>query len=340
MFQERILYAPSTSHTARVFRPEEYKHFCEVFDVTALDEDRPMTQEEMAEKIVGMDALVTGWGVPALTEEFFENADRLQIIAHSAGSVKHLFPGDLWEKYVVPRQITVFSANQALAYNVAEGTVGYMISVPRRFLEHVMHVRTTTGWRKPGLPTTGQYLLGATVGIISASKVGREVIRLLGPFDTKILVFDPYLSDWEAGRLGVEKADLNAVFERSDIVSLHAPTTPETEKMIGKEQLSRMRDGALLINTSRGWVLDHDALYEEARTGRILVVLDVTTPEPLPGDHPLRKLENVYITPHLSGAGNYGYYRIGEMTVRALEQKFSGRPVVGAIRYETFRILA
>ena len=95
--------------------------------------------------------------------------------------------------------------------------------------------------------------------------------------------------------------------------------------MIGARQLARLRDGALLINTSRGSVLDHDALLREAETGRIRVVLDVTEPEPLPADHPLRPLPNVYLTPHVSGGGAYGYFQIGDRTLEALEAYFADR---------------
>jgi len=111
--------------------------------------------------------------------------------------------------------------------------------------------------------------------------------------------------------------------------------------MIGRQQLRRLRDGAVFVNTSRGAVVDHDALYQEAATGRIQVQLDVTDPEPLPPEHPLRKLPNVVITPHTSGAGNYGYLTIGDMTVQALEDFFAaGKPVSGQVRLDDWARLA
>jgi phosphoglycerate dehydrogenase-like enzyme len=109
---------------------------------------------------------------------------------------------------------------------------------------------------------------------------------------------------------------------------------------VGAAQLRLLRDGALLINTSRGSVLDHEALLQEARTGRIRVILDVTDPEPLPADHPLRALTNVALTPHQSGAGAYGYARIGEMTLQALRDGLAGRPVAGAVRLDAYDRLA
>ena len=178
------------------------------------------------------------------------------------------------------------------------------------------------------------------IGIVSASTVGREVIRLLKPFDCKILVYDPYLADEEAEKMGVEKVSLEDLFRRSDFISIHAPLTEETIHMIGRKHFRLMRDGAVLINTSRGKVLDQDALLEECKTGRILVALDVTDPEPLPRDSPLRNLENVLLTPHIAGHSYYGAKKIGEMTLQALEDFFAGREVKNRVDFSRYDILA
>ncbi len=331
---------PPPSHTARVFRPDVYQRLYREFDVTAGDTEERWTSETLAQRIRGYDAVVTGWGSPAFTAAVLENADRLRIVAHSAGSIKGLFPRDVVESHVVPRGLTVFSANGAIALNVAEYVVGAMIMVPRRFVEQTSVIRNSDSWRDPSIPPNALYLRGATVGLVSASTVGREVVRLLRPFDVRILMYDPYLSERDAGRLDVEPVELERLFERSDIVSLHAPSIPATRHMVGAGQLARLRDGALLINSSRGSVLDHQALTREAETGRIRVVLDVTEPEPLPADHPLRRLPNVYLTPHTSGAGAYGYFRIGEMTMEALEAHFADRPVPGAVDWSRYELLA
>ena len=339
MPKAKVLYAPAASHTQKVFTPELWQQFSEEFDITDRGGQTALTADEMAAQIAGHAALVTGWGVSALTEGVFANADALRIVAHSAGSIKHLVNADLFDRYVVGKSIALFSSNGMIAYNVAECSVGMLIMAARHFVPHAMHY-WDHGTRSRDIPKNGQYILGGTIGIVSASAVGREVIRLLKPFDCKILVFDPYLAGSAAAELGVEKVELNELFERSDHVSLHAPITPETEKMIGAEQLSRLRDGAALVNTSRGWVIDHDALLAECRTGRIQVVLDVTTPEPLPADSPFREFRNVMVTPHLAGAGHYGYFKIGEATVQAVREAVAGQAVQGAVTPERYAILA
>jgi len=166
------------------------------------------------------------------------------------------------------------------------------------------------------------------------------VIKLLKPFDVKILIYDPYLSEYDAGALGVEKVSLEDLFARSDIVTVHAPSLPETWGMINQRHLKLLRDGAVLINTARGKIIDHDALLEECRSGRITVALDVTDPEPLPSDSPFRDLSNVIITPHMAGAGFYGYFKIGEMTLQALIDFFTGKTPIGAIDPSEFTRLA
>ena len=178
-----------------------------------------------------------------------------------------------------------------------------MIMSAKRLMDYAQHVRHTDGWRSPDIPVDEQHLFGATVGIVGASDVGRVVLRLLRPFDAKVLLYDPYLSAEEARALAVEQVSLDDLFARADIVSLHAPSIPETRHMVGAAQLRRMRDGALLVNTARGSLIDQEALVHEAGSGRIRVALDVTTPEPLPGDSPLRAMPNVIITPHLAGQG-------------------------------------
>lgn len=324
----RLLYVCTPGHTRDVFPPPAYERLKASFDLDANPGER-YTTEQVAGLIGGADALITGWGAPKVTSEVMDNADSLKLIAHSAGSVLGLL--DDVVDTLRERDIRVFSARRCIAYNVAEATIGTMIMLSRRWIDHVAHTRQG-GWRNPEFTGGRQGLLGATVGLVSASAVGREVIALLAAFGTRVLVYDPYLTDYEAGSLGVERVDdIDDVFRGSDFVSLHAPSIPATRHIVGRRQLELLRDGAVFINNSRGSVLDHDALTEAARAGRFQVALDVSTPEPLPEDHPLRALPNVHITPHTAGTGAYGYARIGETTVDAVEAFFAGRPFEGEV---------
>jgi phosphoglycerate dehydrogenase-like enzyme len=338
----KVLYLPNKIHTERVFTEEVFSRLNNHFDVTQLvnGSAKNCTSEEVAETIPGFSALITGWGTPRLSPEVFKRADSLRIISHSAGTVKRMLLECAYD-YVIPRGICVFSANRAIAYNAAEHTIGLMIMTCRRIFDHALMIRNDhKEWPDRMLRPNSQYLTGSTVGLVSASEVGRKVIELLRPFDTKVLVFDPYLTEQEASALRVEKVELMDIFSQSDIVSIHAPLLPETKSMINHTHFAALKDGAVFINTSRGDVLDEQALISELNTGRISAALDVSIEEPLPKDSPLLSLKNVVITPHLAGSGFYGYEKIGEGAVRALEDFFAGRPVEGAVDFEKYDIIA
>ncbi len=340
MNRPKVLYIPIRAHTDRVFRPEEWDRFCSQFQVTANDTGKEWSADEIAERIAGQDALVTGWGSPKLTEAVFAAADRLRIVAHSAGSVRGMIPDDLVERCLRPRDIVVFSANGALAANVAESTVGMLIMVGHHFYEQVHNFRTQGTWKNPAIPWNTQTLNGGTIGIVSASAVGREVVRLLRPFAAETLLYDPFCPAQAAAEYGATLVGLDALFERSDYVSIHAPMLPETENLIGEAQLARMKPGAVLINTARGRIVDHEALLNVLKAGRIYAMLDVTEPEPLPADSPFRHLENCFITPHISGAGYYGYFGIGGSTRQALEDHFAGRKPKGLVPLDAYSRVA
>ena len=165
-----------------------------------------------------------------------------------------------------------------------------------------------------------------TVGIIGASRVGRLVLELLRPFDFTVLLATPELSAEQAQDLGARLVSLGELMSQSRIVSLHAPLLPETIGMLGRAQLASMPDGAVLINTARGALVDHDALRDEVLRGRISAVLDVTDPEPLPTGDPLYGLPNVTLTPHIAGSMGNELARLGAAAVAEIERLATGQP--------------
>jgi len=334
---KKILSQPPLSHIVTMFREETWDALRAEFDVFENESGAPMSREQALQHAGASEAILTGWGSPSFTHEMLEAEPHLQIIAHTAGTVKDILSPELVRDVLIPRGITVFSGNNGLAINVAEATIGLMISSTRRWPEHIAAFRSK-GPDSPA-PRNGQFLTGATVGLVSASKVARQVIRLLQPFDCQILLYDPYITPDAARGLGVELVKLDDLFRRSDIVSLHAPAIPATDKMVGAAQLRKMPDGATLINTARGHLLDHTALLDELKRGRISAALDVTTPEPLPSDSEFWALPNVSLLPNLAGDGYAGYFRIGDSTLDALHDCFAGRLVAGAVPLDQWEIL-
>jgi hypothetical protein len=167
----------------------------------------------------------------------------------------------------------------------------------------------------------GFELAGKTLGLVGLGEVGLRVAHRAKTLGMRVVGYDPLRRPWEAALevAGVEFLPLEEVLAEAQFLSLHAPLTPETRGLVGREVLARMRPGAYLINTARGELVDHHALYEALRSGHLAgAVLDVTDPEPLPPDHPLRELENCLLTPHIAGLTRESQARVGERVVRGI----------------------
>jgi len=203
-----------------------------------------------------------------------------------------------------------------------------MIVGRKRIIPLGQHLRTG-GWRDS--PAWDKWdpreLTRSTVGIIGASNVGRYVISLLEPFETEILVADPFLDDADAASLGVTKVELDELLRRSDTVSLHCPSNAATHHILNAEAFALMPDHALIINTARGELIDEEALIAELSAGRFFAFLDVSDPEPSDPDSPLRSLDNVVLTPHTAGCIE-NCNRMGELAVDELRRFFAGEPPV------------
>jgi phosphoglycerate dehydrogenase-like enzyme len=141
-----------------------------------------------------------------------------------------------------------------------------------------------------------------------------------------VLLADPTVSDQEALLLGVQLVGLDDLMAGSSVVSLHAPVLPSTIGMIPARQLAAMKDGSTFINTARGALVDHDALRREAATGRISLVLDVTSPELLPSGDPLYSMPNVILTPHIAGSMGNELTLLGDLAVSEIERFAAGQP--------------
>lgn len=327
----RVLYPAPLRHTELAFAPAVLARLGERFDVTLNGTPEPWDAARIASLIDGCEVLVTGYGMPELTDAVFEHGRALRVIVHAAGSPRGFLSDELVRRHMRPRGIRLATAREALASNVAEATLGLVITVRRRLTDAILAIRANAPWRDMKVTFDVPTLNGSTVGIVGASSVGRALIRLLRPFDTAILLHDPLLAAADAAALGVTPVGLEELFEASDVVSIHAPSLPATRHLVNADRLGRMREGAILVNTARGALVDHDALLAVCNAGRIIAVLDVTDPEPLPVRHPLRALANVFITPHVTGPGRYGYRMMGEMALGALDDFFAGRPMRGEI---------
>jgi phosphoglycerate dehydrogenase-like enzyme len=275
--------------------------------------------------------LLTGWGCPVIDEDVLAAAPKLEAVVHSAGTVKGHVSAAVFE-----RGIAVSSAAEANAVPVAEYTLAMILlankAVPALAAEY--RARRVAIDLHGGYPDVGNF--GKTVGILGASKIGRRVIKLLEPFDLTVLLSDPYVDKATGARL----VDLDELFAASDVVSIHAPAVPATEKIVDARRLALMRDGATLINTARGSLVDQPALVAELLGGRISAVLDVTEPEVTEPGSPLWELPNVQLTPHAAGALGNEMARLGASALDEVRRVLEGVPMRYAIDPATLSVIA
>ncbi len=279
---------------------------------------------EGAEALAEADILLAAWGTPPLTRERLSRAPRLKMLAYAASSVRAVAPAEFWET----PDILVTTAASAMAVPVAEFTYAAIIMCGKdvfRLRDEHRAERGTGGFgsrRGMSLPYLGNH--ARRVGIVGASRIGRLVMEMLARAKFEIAVYDPFLSVEEATSFGAEKAELDELLAWSDTVSLHAPILPETRHMIGARELALMSDHAVLINTARGLLIDHDALLAEARSGRLRVLIDTPDPEPLPADSPFYDLPNVVLTPHIAGALGNELRALSDLAVTEIERFVGG----------------
>lgn len=331
----KVLVLPKPSLYRELFAPEADAALRDLADVTFNPDERNWSAADVAERIGDSDAVVTGWGSPTFDAVILDRADRLRLLAHSAGSVKGVASPVVFE-----RAIAVTSAAIALAPAVAEFALLLVLLGLRPVHKYDLSMRQGAGWAGPNAFGPGQEMAGQRIGVIGASMVGRHFIGLARALGADVLVYDPYFPDDDARMLGVLKHNLRAVMAVCPIVSVHAPTTPETRHMIGAAELALLPDDALLVNTARSWVVDQDALLAELRAGRIRAALDVFDEEPLPADSPFRRLDNVIVTPHVAGATIQARFRQGQTVVEELRRFFSGQALRYAVTRERLAILA
>ncbi|MGW7101015.1 hydroxyacid dehydrogenase [Streptomyces sp. NPDC054838] len=283
--------------------------------LTDFGDDDPALGRRLAETEV----LFTSWGCPPLDARALERMPRLRAVVHAAGSVKHHVTPACWD-----RGLLVSSAAAANAVPVAEYTLAAILFSNKRVLDSAHAYRSARGPMDllGRYPAVGNYR--RTVGLIGASLIGRRVLELLRPFDLRVLVHDPYADPAEITALGGEACALGQLLRRSDVVSLHAPALPRTRHLLDAARLALMPDGATLINTARGSLVDTGALTEELVSGRLHAVLDHTEPEVLPPGSPLFDLPNVLLTPHVAGSLGGELDRLATTAVGELERYAHG----------------
>jgi glyoxylate reductase len=300
--------------------------FCDA-DVWPLD--MPPSHEDLLERVVEVDGLLS-----LLTEkidsQIMDAAPRLRVISNCAVGVDNVDVAA-----ATAHRIPVGNTPEVLTDATADMAFALLLSAARRIVEGVHYVRAGQ-WKTWGLrELLGADLAGATLGIIGFGRIGKAVAKRASGFGMRIIYHDPSVPP----DLGAVPVDLDQLLRESDFVSLHVPLTSKTRHMINQVTLSKMKPGAVLVNTARGPIVDLDALYLALKSGHIFAAgLDVTEPEPINGDNPLLKLDNCIIVPHLGSASQWTREQMGILAAENLIAGLKGEQLPHCVNPEVYMV--
>jgi len=300
-----------------VFSQKYYDRMAKLGNVSVFDGEDFEDKEYYLNFVKGATVIVTSWSSPVIDKEILELCPDLKAVLHAAGSVKPIISDDFLQK-----KVRITSSACAIGEGVAESALAFAISACKGFYQ--LNEFTVHGgwWDFPHEIVKDFYDI--KVGVISGGFVGRHMVKLLKSFHVDIVMYDPTLTKEQIAEIGAEKVTLEELLSDSDVITIHAPSIPATNNMINRENLKLIKDGAVLINTARGSVIEEAALIDELKTGRFFACLDVTEPEPPAPDNPLRNMPNVILTPHIAGTVTNGKRRIALHVCEELERLVNG----------------
>jgi glyoxylate reductase len=269
---------------------------CQECEVEVWEGELPVPRDLLLEKVHEVDGLYCLL-TERIDQELLDAAPRLRVVSNMAVGYNNIDVAACTR-----RGVPVGNTPGVLTDTTADLAFALLLTAARRLVEGVDYVRAGQWKTWEPMLLLGPDVHGATLGIIGFGRIGRAVARRARGFDMRILYYDAYVSDADPA-LGATSADLNTLLTESDFVTLHVPLTKETHHLIGPKELQKIKPTAVLVNTSRGEVVDSKALYAALRDGQIAyAALDVTEPEPIPVDHPLLSLPNCIVVPHIGSA--------------------------------------
>jgi len=286
--------------------------------------------ETVAPLLKGVQGVILRTGV-FFSKELMSQADELQVISRTGAGVDNV---DVAAATRMGILVTVVPG--ANTRSVVEHALTLILALMKQIPLMDREVRRDNfAIRFKNLPRD---LYGKTLGLVGLGRIGSELARVCRQaFDMHILAYDPYVASgtMAAVKGWVEFCDLEKLFREADVISLHIPFSPETQKMIGPQQLGRMKPEAFLVNTSRGGVLDEAALVQCLKERRIAGAgLDVFAREPLPEDSPLKGLDNVILTPHTAALTRECVARVAVEAAKATLDVFQGKKPDGLVNPE------
>lgn len=291
-----------------------------IYEVNRSPEDCTRISEHLGEA----DALIVCRGAPRIDAGVMDRAPRLKFIGEIEGD---RFSGRIDLEAAWGRGLRVVDTTNASSYPVAEWALALLIISMRKGGELFRKVISGNTRRWPDeeyLRYCQGDLFGKRVGLIGCGHLGRRLIKFLRPFETEVWVCDPYLPSEMADALGFLRTSLGNVLSQCHAIVCVAPLTPRTRGMIGQAELDLIPSGSVLVNVSRGAIIDSAALIERLKRGDIVAGLDVFDPEPIPEDSEIIKFKNVFLSPHIAACTTQTRKRFFKLMVDELERFRSG----------------
>jgi len=304
------------------------KDFC---DVDLWPDELPPGRDELLEHVRGVDGLLCLLTDKIDGEVMDEAGPQLKVISNHAVGVDNINV-----KAATARKIPVGNTPDVLTDATADFAFTLMIAAGRRLLEAERYVRAGK-WKTWGpMLLLGIEMKDATLGLVGFGRIGKAMARRAVGFDMRVIYYDPSEKKSDPD-IKATPVDFETLLEESDFISLHTPLTPDTRHLIDSEALSKMKPSAVLVNTSRGPVVDHDALYDALKERRIFAAgLDVTDPEPLPLDSLLLTLDNIIIAPHIASASKTSREKMSWMAAQNLIAGFRGERLPNCVNPQVY----
>jgi D-3-phosphoglycerate dehydrogenase len=264
-------------------------------DGIEIDNRSGLKGDDLKAAVRGADGIIVR-SATKVTADLLESPGSLRAIVRAGVGVDTIDVAAATRKGII-----VMNTPGGNTVSTAEQTITLMMALSRHTAAADATMRAGKWDRKS---FTGTQLAGKTLGVIGLGRIGREVARRAAGLDMKIIGFDPFLSPDRAGQLGIEAVtSIDQILPRCDYLTVHTPLTAETTNLVGAKELSQMKKGARVINCARGGIINEEALVESLKSGHLAgAALDVFVKEPIPTDHPLLKLPNVVLTPHLGAS--------------------------------------
>ncbi len=293
------------------------RNYCEVIYRNELV---PPSKEEIIENIRNVDAIYCTLN-EKMDREVIDSSPKLKVIGTMSVGVDHI---DI--DYATKRGVYVVHTPGVLTETTADLAFGLMLATARRIVEGDRMIREGR-WKLAWAPTMmlGHDVYGKTLGIIGLGRIGAALARRAKGFNMKICYYDVVRRPDIEKELGIEYLELEELLKVSDFISIHVPLTAETRHLISEKELRLMKPTAILVNTSRGPVVDEKALLKALKEGWIAGAgLDVFEEEPLPHDHPFIDLPNVVLTPHIGSASHDTRNRMAEYAAEGIIKVLRG----------------